>query len=67
MGLLKNHPKNTNYHRLAKTLKFFIAKMQCTHDNQEDFTWVIIWAKKVKGGKEWTNNVRQYGAIYLSD
>ena len=39
---------------LAKTLEFSTTNMQCAQDNQEDFTWVVIWARRVKG-KKWTN------------
>ena len=28
--------------------------MQYAQDNQEDFTWVVMWAIRVKE-KEWTN------------
>jgi len=41
------------YHKLAKILKFFTTKMQCAKDNQEDFIWVVMWAKI--RGKRWTN------------
>ena len=34
---------------LAKTLKFSTTKMQCAQDAQEDFIWVIMWAKKGQG------------------
>ena len=34
---------------LAKTLKFATTSMQCAQDNQEDFIWVIMWAKKGQG------------------
>jgi len=46
---------------LAKTLKFSTTKMQCAQDNQEHFTWVVTWARRVKG-KEWTNEFGQCGA-----
>jgi len=32
--------------------------MQCAHNNQEDFTWVVMWAKRVKE-KKWT---KEFGA-----
>jgi len=46
---------------LAKTLKFSTTRMQCAQDNQEDFIWVLMWVKMVKG-KEWTNAFWQGGA-----
>jgi len=42
---LKIHSKDANYHKLDRTLKFSTTKMQCVQDNQEDFTWVVMWAK----------------------
>jgi len=38
---LKTHSNNVNYHRLAKSPKFSITKMQCTYDNLDDFSWVV--------------------------
>jgi len=54
IGSLKTHSKDANYDKLNKTLKFSTTKMQSSQGNQEDFTWVVTWAKRVKG-KEWTN------------
>ena len=48
MSSLKTKSTEFIYHRLAKTLKFSTTKMQCAQDNQEDFTWVVMWARKVK-------------------
>ena len=33
---------------LAKTFKFSTTRMQCVQDNQEDFTWVVMWARRVR-------------------
>jgi len=54
IGSLKTHSKDVIYHKLAKTLKFSTTRMQYAQDNQEDFTWVVMWAIRVKE-KEWTN------------
>ena len=40
--------------------------MQCAQDNQEDFIWVVMWARRVKE-KEWTNAFGQCGAEQHSD
>jgi len=45
---------------LVKTLKFSTTKMQCAQDSQEDFTWVVIWARRAKE-KEWTN---EFGTMW---
>jgi len=37
-------------------------RMQRAHDYQEDFIWVVMWARRVKG-KEWTNKFTQFGTI----
>ena len=34
---------------LDKALKLSTTKMQCVEDDQEDFIWVIMWAKKGQG------------------
>jgi len=57
IGTLRTHSKDTTYHMPDKALKFHTTKMQCAQDNQEDFIWVVTWARKVKG-KEWTNTFR---------
>ena len=54
IGSLKTYSKDAIYHILDKTLKFSTTKIQCAQDNQEDFLWVIMWARRVKG-MEWTN------------
>jgi len=59
---LKTHSKDANYHMLAKTLKFSTTKIHYGQDNQGDFIWVVMWARRVKG-KEWTNEFGQCGAI----
>jgi len=46
IGLVKTHSKDEIYHMLAKTLKFSDTKIQCAQDNQEDFTLVVMWARK---------------------
>ena len=33
---------------LDKALKFSTTKTQCAQDDQEDFTWVVMWDKTVK-------------------
>jgi len=48
LGSLKNHSKDVNYHMLTKTLKFATTKMQCAQDNQENFIWVAMWARRVR-------------------
>jgi len=60
IGSLKTHFNNAIYHMLAKTLKFSPTKIKCVENNQEDFIWVVLWAKRVKG-KEWTN---VFGAMW---
>ena len=35
------------------TLKFSYIRMQCAHGNQEDFSWVVMWANVRE--KKWTN------------
>jgi len=37
-------------------------KMQCAQNNQEEFAWVVTWAKRVKR-KEWISEFKQCGAI----
>ena len=37
-------------------------KMQFAEDKQEEFTWVVVWARRVKG-KELTHKFGQCGAI----
>jgi len=54
IGSLKTHFNDAIYHMLAKTLKFSTTKMKCTQDNQENFTWVVMWARRIKE-KERTN------------
>ena len=46
IGSLKTHSNDAIYHMLPKTLKFSASKMQYAEDNQEDFIWVTMWAKK---------------------
>jgi len=46
-GSLKTQFNNANYHKLVKVLKFSTTKMQCAHDNQEIFCWVVMWAQRV--------------------
>ena len=58
MGSLKTYSKDANCHMLAKTFKFYTTKMQCAHDNQEEFRWVVMWATGFKG-KEWSNQFGQ--------
>jgi len=53
IGSVKTHSKDAIYHKLAKTLKFPTIKMQCAQGNQENFIWVVMWARLKK--KEWTN------------
>jgi len=45
---------------LPYVLKFSTTNMKYAKDNQEDFRWVVIWAKRVKG-KEWKN---EFGTIW---
>ena len=45
IGSLKTHSKDVIYHMLHQIFKFSAIKMQCTQDNQENFTWVAMWAK----------------------
>ena len=40
---LKTQSNDTNYHRLTKILKLSATKIQCAHDNQEDFAWIVMW------------------------
>ena len=54
IGSVKTHFNDAVYHMLPKTLKFSTTKMQCVQDNQEDFIWVVMWVRRVKG-KESTN------------
>jgi len=54
IGSLKTHCKDAIYDMLDKALKFSTTKIHCAQDNQEDFTWIVMWAIRVKG-KEWTN------------
>jgi len=54
IGSLKTRSKDAIYHMRAKTLKFSTTKMKCAQDNQDDFIWVVMWAKRVKT-KEWIN------------
>jgi len=61
IGSLKTHFNDTIYHMLAKTLKFSTTKMKCAQDNKENFTWIVVWARRIKG-KEWTNAFWQGGA-----
>jgi len=34
---------------LPKTFKFFTTKMQYAEDDQKDFIWAAMWARRVKG------------------
>jgi len=45
---------------LAKLSNSLPLKMQRAQDNQKDFIWVLMWARRVKG-KEWTN---VYGTMW---
>ena len=47
---------------LDKALKLSTTKMQCVEDDQEDFIWVIMWARRAKK-KEQKNEFGQCGAI----
>ena len=51
---------------LDKTLKFSTTRMQYAQDNQEDFTQVVMQARRVKG-KEWTNEFGQHEVTQPSD
>jgi len=55
-GSLKTHSKDAIYHRLDKNLKFSTTRMKCAQDDQGEFSWVVMWAIRVKG-KEWTINL----------
>jgi len=45
IGSLRTHSNDAIYHMLAKVLKFSTTKMHCAKYNQEDFIWVVTWAK----------------------
>jgi len=55
-GSLKTQSNDANYLELVKVLKFSTTKMQCAHDNQEDFTWGYNVGSTV-GEKRWTNDL----------
>jgi len=54
IGSLKIHSKDTIYHKLDQALKFNTTKMQSAQDDQKDFIWVVMCARRVKE-KELTN------------
>jgi len=51
IGSIKTHSNDAIYHMVAKILKFFNMKMECAHDNQEVFCWVVMWAYRYREKK----------------
>jgi len=42
-GSLKSQSNDAIHHKLAKILKFSTTIMQCAYDNQEVFSWFLMW------------------------
>jgi len=53
MSSVKTPSKDANYYGLATRFKFSSTSMEYAHDNQEDFSWVVMRHKdEGKGGRQ---------------
>jgi len=56
VGSFKNQSSDTNYHKLAKIIKFSITKMHCAHRQSRGLYMGCNVGLK-EGEKKWTNDL----------